>query len=70
MNSFEKREHHQVIARILIYGHRHLIDHIHNFEEKSRRKKFLQYLSQTDYETIDLVKIYKHSSIKILSIKK
>ena len=50
----ELKEQRHLIARILLYGHRHLINHLHRIE-RERKKTFMRILRTLDYETIDLV---------------
>lgn len=48
------REHRHLIARILIYGHRHLITHLKTFK-RDKQKDIIRGLKAIDYETTDLV---------------
>ena len=51
----ELKEQRHLIARILLYGHEHLITHLYRIE-RERKKTFLRILRTLDYETIDLVR--------------
>lgn len=48
------REQRHLIARILLYGHGHIITHLKKFA-KEKQKAYIRDLKTIDYEIIDLV---------------